>query len=129
MTIQKWAHPDTLEGGLLSLKNNTNRIVLISAYAKGDSYATVMGNKLAEAAMTPADFALSTIGDGARRVTSAAKTSSATATVVGADLGFAWVDTATQRVLYVTDESTDMPVTAGNGINFPALSYTSSQPQ
>lgn len=129
MTIQKWAHPDTLDGGLASLKNNTNRIVLISAYAKGDSYATVMGNKLAEAAMTPADFVLSTVGDGNRRVTSAAKSSTATATVVGADLGFAWVDTASQRVLYVTDESTDMPVTSGNGINFPALSYTSNQPQ
>lgn len=128
MTIQKWAHQDTLDGGPASLKANVNRIVLISAYAKGDSYATVMGNKLAEAVMAPADFALSTVGDGNRRVTSAAKSSTATATVVGADLGFAWVDTATQRVLYVTDESSDMPVTSGNGINFPPLSYTSNQP-
>ena len=129
MTIKKWAHQDTLEGGLLSLKNNTDLIVLISGFTAGDSYAAVMVAKLAEAAMVPADFTLSTVGEGNRRVTSAAKSSTATGTVVGADLGFAWVDTRTQRVLYVTDESTDMPVTSGNGINFPPLSYTSNQPQ
>lgn len=128
MAIQKWAHPDTLDGGPLSLKNNTDRIILIAGYTKGESYAAVMARKLAEAAMVPADFALSTVGDGNRRVTSAAKASTASASVVGADLGFAWVDTQTQRVLYVTDESTDMPVTSGNGINVPALSYTSNQP-
>jgi len=129
MTIQKWAHPDTLDGGLAAIKNNVNRIVLISAYAKGDSYAAVMGNKLGEAVMAPSDFTLSTVGDGNRRVTSAAKSGPATATVVGADLGFAWVDTVAQRVMYVTDELSDMPVTSGNVINFPALSYTSNQPQ
>lgn len=34
----------------------------------------------------------------------------------------------TSEVIYVTDETTDTVVSAGNTINWPALTYTSGQP-
>lgn len=123
----KHAHPDLLDNGPAYLKANVTRIALISAYAKNDSYATVAGRILAEIAASAAEFPLTTVGDD-RRVTSPAKTATASATVAaGQDLHFAFL-TADNRVLYVTDETTDMAVTSGNSINFPALPYTSKYP-
>jgi hypothetical protein len=123
----KWAHADTLDNGPVHLKANTAKIVLIKAYAAGDSYVTVTGNQLAEAATVAGDFTLAANGSN-RRLTSAAKSGPATATVAaGLDLHFAFLS-ADSRVLYVTDETTDMAVTSGNTINFPALQYNASQP-
>ncbi|WP_312548169.1 hypothetical protein [Massilia sp.] len=128
----KHAHPDLLDNGLAHMKANVNRIALISNYAKGDSYATVVARILAQIATTTAEFTLDSVGDD-RRLTSPAKQANATATIAARttdpnnDLHFAFL-TADNRVLYVTDETTDMAVTSGNGINFPALPYTSKYP-
>lgn len=43
------------------------------------------------------------------------------------DLHYAFTDGAA-KVLYVTDETTNQVVTSGNPINFPQLTYNSSQP-
>lgn len=123
----KYAHPDLLDNGLNHLKNNATKILLISSYVAGDSYATVVAAKLAEAALAPGDFTVADNGTG-RKVTSAAKAANATATVAaGQDLHFAFTDGAA-KVLYVTDETTDMAITAGNPVNFPTLTYNSGQP-
>jgi len=123
----KHAHTDLLDNGPAHMKANVNRIALISAYAKNDSYATVAGRILAQIATTAAEFTLASVGDD-RVCTSPAKQANATATVAaGNDLHFAFL-TSDNRVLYVTDETSDMAVTAGNGINFPALPYTSKYP-
>lgn len=127
MTIARHAHPDLLDNGCAYLKSTATRILLVSAYTKNDSYATVNANKLAEAAITSADFTLSSVGDDRRCTFNGKSGATATGTITGADLAFAFVS-ADNRVLYVTDESSDMPVTSGNTINFPALSYTSKYP-
>lgn len=123
----KHAHTDLLDNGPAHMKANVSRIALISGYAKGDSFATVVSKILAEIATAPGEFTLASMGDD-RRVISPAKPATASATVAaGLDLHFAFL-TADNRVLYVTDETTDMAVTAGNTINFPALPYTSKYP-
>lgn len=126
--MAKWVHADVLDGGLNAIKNNATKMMLISAYAAGDSYATVTGNKLAEVTMASGDFTLASSGSN-RTVTSASgKSANATASAAGgSNLHIAFTD-GSAKVLWVTDETTDQAITSGNPVDFPALTYTSNQP-
>jgi hypothetical protein len=127
--MAKYAHADVLDNGIAYIKANCNKMILINGFSS--SYATVNGaNKVAEVAMATGDFTLAGADGAARVMTVAAKsnvTSSASATGTP-DLHVAFVDTVTSKVLYVTDETTNQPVTAPNPINFPSLTYTCGQP-
>lgn len=126
--MAKFAHADVLDGGLNAIKNGAIRMLLIKTYAAGDSYATVNGNKIAEAEMTSADFTLSGAAGAARALTAAAKSSTASANSGATpDLHIAFTDNSS-KVLWVTDETSDQVITSGNTINFPSLTYTSNQP-
>lgn len=125
--MAKHVHADVLDGGLNAIKNAAVKMLLISAYAAGDSYATVTGNKLAEATVAAGDFTLASAGNN-RTLTSATKTANATASAAGTpDLHIAFTDGAA-KVLWVTDETSNQAITSGNPVDFPALVYTSNQP-
>lgn len=125
--MPKWVAAAVLDNGLNHLKNNATRYCLIKAYAAGDSYATVAGNIIAEAAMTAADYVLSSVGSD-RRITIASKTPNATApSGATPNLHLAHIDAA-NNVLYVTDETTDQVVSSGNPVQLPSTTYTSAQP-
>ncbi len=128
--MPKYAHPDVLDQGLNEIRNSANQQHLIRAYAFGDSYATVVGNSVASVSMIPADYTLANGSGGARTLTTAANKSANAAQASGAspNLHFAFIDTATSRVLWVTDETTDQVIASGNPVTFPQLVYTSNQP-
>ena len=127
--MAKWAHADFLDGGFVAFKAAVNKLILLKAYTAGDSYATVnTTNNIGEVAVASGDF---TVGSsGADRVmTSATKSAPATANSGATpNLHFAFVDTVNSKVLWVTDETSDQVITAGNTLNFPALSFTAAQP-
>ena len=124
--MAKQVHQDVHDNGLNAIKTGAIRLLLISAYAPGDSYATVTGNKVAEVTVANGDFTFS--GTTNRTLTSAAKTGPATANSTGGnDLHFAFTN-GVDKVLWVTDETTNQAVTSGNNVNFPALTLTSNQP-
>lgn len=126
--MAKWVRSGVLDNGLNDIKNTATRMILISAYSAGDSYATVQANKLAEATMTSTDFVLSSSGNNRLITTAAGKSGTATATAGGTpDLHIAFTD-GTANVIWVTDETTNQPITSGNTVNFPQLVYTSNQP-
>ncbi len=58
-----FAHADVLENGPAYVKANATKIMLISAYTFGDSYATVDAAKLSEAAVTTANWTWSASGN------------------------------------------------------------------
>lgn len=125
--MAKFSSPNFLDGGLNYLKNTATKLLLIKAYAVGDSYATVTGNKLAEVTMASGDFTLSS-SSLSRLVTTAAKSGAATASSgASPNLHFAFTD-GTGEVIWVTDETSDQVITAGNTVNIPALTYTVNQP-
>lgn len=129
--MAKWVRSGVLDNGLNDIKNNVTRMVLLSAYAAGDSAATVNANTLAYATMTSADFTLSSSGLNRLLTVASGKTATATATIGGTpDLHIAFTDgtTTATNVIWVTDETTNQPITTGNTINFPAPVYTSNQP-
>lgn len=126
--MAKWARSGVLDNGLNDIKNNATVMMLISAYSAGDSYATVVANNLAEASMTGTDFTLGSSGSSRTLTTAAGKSATATASASGTpDLHIAFTD-GSANVIWVTDETTNQPITSGNVINFPQLVYTSNQP-
>jgi hypothetical protein len=60
--MTKWAHSDTLDGGLTSIKTNATRMLLITNYSAADSYATVTAAAIASVTMASGDYTLSTSG-------------------------------------------------------------------
>lgn len=124
--MAKWAHADVLDGGLNAIKTGATKMMLIKAYAAGDSYATVIGNMSSQVTMASTDFTISTSGSN-RVLTTATK--SATASAVGGtgDHHIAFTD-GSAKVLWVTDETGEAAVAVSDTTNFPALTYTSNQP-
>lgn len=127
--MAKWVRAGVLDDGLNDIKNNATRMLLIKNYTAGDSYATVVANKLAEATMASGDYTLGNGASSSRTLTTAAgKTAAATASsIVTDDLHFAFTD-GTANVIWVTDETSDQVITSGNTVAFPQLVLTSSQP-
>ncbi|CAB4134022.1 hypothetical protein UFOVP273_4 [uncultured Caudovirales phage] len=126
--MAKWVNSSVLDNGLNQIKNNATKMILISAYTAGDSYATVTGNALATVTMTGTDYTLSSSASNRVLTVAASKTATATATASGTpDLHIAFTD-GTANVLWVTDETTNQPITSGNIVSFPSVTYTSNQP-
>jgi hypothetical protein len=124
--MAKWVHQDVLDGGLNAIKNGATRMLLLKAYTLGDSYATVVGNAVASATMTSADYTISSSGSN-RVVTNATKSATASAAGDVGDSHIAHTD-GSSKVLWVTDETGETAVAAGDTVNFPALTYTALQP-
>lgn len=126
--MAKYAHADVLDGGLNAIKNSATRMLLLKAYAAGDSYATVTANAICTIAMVSGDYTLSGADNAPRVLAVAAKSGAASASSGPTpNLHIAFTDNV-GKVLWVTDETSDQVVTSGNAINFPSLTYTSSQP-
>lgn len=124
--MSKFAHSDVLDGGPLVIKNSATKMLLISGYTLGDSYANVQAAKLAEVTMTSSDFGLS--GSSNRTLTVASgKTAALTAAATGSDAHVAFTD-GVSRVLWVTDETGNPTASIGATYNFAAPTYTSAQP-
>lgn len=124
--MAKWAHTDLLDNGPAYLRANATRWLLVKDYAAGDSYATVQGNKLAEATISTADFTLASSGNN-RQLTLAAKAGITASTSGTGNLHFVLTD-GTSKVLYAVDETSDAAIANGAVLNFPALTLLANQP-
>lgn len=126
--MAKYVHADVLDGGLNAIKNGAIRMLLLKAYSAADSYATVTGNAICTVTMASGDYTLSGADNAPRVCTTATKSGTASANSGATpNLHIAFTDNSS-KVLWVTDETSDQVVTSGNTVNFPALTYTSSQP-
>lgn len=125
----KWASSTVLDGGLNFIKSNATRMILISAYTAGDSYATVIANTLATVTMVNGDYTIDSVGSNRRLTVAGGKSATATASASGTpDLHIAFTD-GTANVLWVTDETSNQAITLNNTINFPTgITYVSNQP-
>lgn len=126
--MPRYRHPDALDNGIAYIRSNATRLVLISSYSVGDSYATVVSRILAEADVTTADMTLGSSGNN-RTLTIAGKTdSSANANGGGADSHVALLDDINSKVLEVTEESAAQSIVAGNPVNIGGFVITAQQP-
>ena len=126
--MARWASAAFLDGGLDYLIANATRMMLIKAYTVGDNYATVLGNRVAEATMASGDYTKSSSGLNRLVTTAAGKSGTASAdTGLTPDCHIAFTN-GSNAVIYVTYETTNQVVITGNTVNFPQLTYRSDQP-
>ena len=126
--MAKWVRSGVLDNGLNDIKTNATHMLLIKAYTLADSYATVVGNIVADVTMVSGDYTLANSGSNRTLTTASGKSATASAgSGAGPNLHFAFTD-GTANVIWVTDETSDQVVTSGNTVNFPQLVYTSNQP-
>ena len=123
----KFAHADVQDGTLLAIKNGATRMLLVSAYAAGDSYATVQANKLCEMVMAPADYTISSSATSRVLSVASGKQAALTAAATGSDAHLVFTDGAA-RVLWVTDETGNPTGAVGAIYTFPAPTFTCPQP-
>lgn len=124
-----FAHADVLENGPAYVKANATKILLISAYTFGDSFATVDAAKLSEAAVTTANWTWSASGnDRVLTSTDNLTGSVAAASAAGPSNHYAVVDATNSKVLYVTEEGSDQPITSGNPITLKSVVIKATQP-
>jgi hypothetical protein len=76
--MTKQLHADVLDGSLNAIRNVATKMMLISGYNAGDSYATVTAAALATVTVAPTDFTLASAGSN-RTLTTATKSATATA--------------------------------------------------
>ena len=126
--MAKWVRSGVLDNGLNDIKTNATHMLLIKAYSAGDSYATVVGNIVADVTMTSGDYTLGSSGSNRTLTTASGKSATASAGSGAApNLHIAFTD-GTANVIWVTDETSDQVVTSGNTVNFASIVYTSNQP-
>jgi hypothetical protein len=126
--MARYEHPDALDNGLAYIRSNADKLVLISTYTFGDSYATVVANLLAEADIDSSDMTLGDSGDN-RTLTIAGQTdASANASGGGADSHVALLDAGASKVLWVTEENEAQSIVAGNPVAIGGFVITKSQP-
>lgn len=121
----KLVHDDVLDGALGIVRNNATKMVACSA--EPASYSAANGGlKLAEAAMSAADFTLGNGVQSGRRVVVAEK-SGVAVTASGTANHVALLDAANGRVLYVTT-CTAQSLTAGQTVTFGSWDVEISDP-
>ena len=101
---------------------NGQRMMAISAYTFGDTYATVVAASLADVALAPADFTKADGTTSGRKTTVGAK-SAVPVDATGTATHVAIVDDTNTRVIAVTT-CTSQALTSGNTVNFPAWTVT-----
>src|SRR5574337_251868 len=134
--MAKWLHSDVLDNGVVYIKTNCNKVLLLKNYTAGDSYATVTGGtvKVAEATLVTGDFTLANGASSSRTLTAGINGKSGGNALINTvndtdNLHIAFVDTVNSKVLWVTDESTDQSITAGTPVTFASSPvHTSNQP-
>lgn len=130
--MAQYAHSSVLDGGLDAIRYGATKMLLITSYTAGESYAAVVAKKICEVTMDATDPTTDyTIAgaDGAARVLTVVAKSGTASAPSGAtpDLHIAFTN-GVDKVLWVTGETSDQVVTAGNTVNFPSVTYTSNQP-
>ena len=128
--MPKYLHPDVLDNGLQHIigqaAGNVD-MLLIDGYSQGDAYATVDAAKVMTINLVAGDFSLGNQGTG-RKLTVAQKNGSASADAPAPDLHVAIVDVTNTKVLAVTDETGDDPVSISDPLTIPTFDIRMNQP-
>ncbi len=127
----KLFHNDVFDFGLDAVKTNGNKLVLCkqppTTFVEANNLASDVpaGFKIAEVALVPADLVIADRTGGGREITVAAKpgVNALDNSLATDDLHIAILDATNSKLMVVTDETTDQPVTSGNQVNLPTFKF------
>lgn len=119
--------PDATIDSMFDYIDQANVMHVLSAYTADSTYATVVGNSLAQIAVAPdTDFTKAAGDTSGRKVTVAAK-NGVSVTTTGTATHIALVRSTDSTVRYVTT-CTSQPLTSGNTVNIPAWKIEVTDP-
>lgn len=121
--------PDATLDAALDYIGGSNVMHALSAYTPGDSYATVVGNSLADVAMAGGDFTVADgdAGDGNGRKNTVGAKNDVEVDANGDADHVALVNSGDSSVRYVTTCATQA-LTSGNTVNFPSWKVQIADP-
>lgn len=123
----KYIHPDVLDNGLLHLRANAVRALLLSSYTAGMTYAQAVLAALASGTISSVDFAISDDGAGRKLVFSGANVVAMKSRIGGDPMHVALTD-GTGRLLLVDSETSGTSIVVGKTYSIPAITYAVQQP-
>lgn len=120
----------SLDAMLNDIKTRANggNIELVTSYAQGEDYATVVGRTVATAAITSGDFTgPETHNTNDRRLVFNGASTTASGDATSPDLHMV-ITNGTDTILAVSDESTNQDIVSGNTVNFGTFQIRALQP-
>ncbi len=127
-----YVHSDVLDNGLNYIINNCNKVIITDSFTTTYSIVTSTA-KISESNLYPTDFILSG-GDGENRTITILLEGKSGGRAIkslvdGSSMHIVLASSTQGKVLYVTEELTNINITLGNIIQFTSnISYTLSQP-
>lgn len=122
-------NPNVLDKGLEHIVDNCDEMRVVSAYAVGDTYATVVANTVCLIAIAALDLVLGDQGVNGRQITVGAQSGVANADSGAVpDLHVALCISVATEVSGVSDETTDQEIVTGNPINVASFTMKQNQP-
>lgn len=124
-----WFDSSVEDAALNVIKTTSTAIHLLTTYTDGDPYATVIANSKGSVVVSSADMTLANGGTGARKLSTANKSITPSASIgQGASAFVAWVDATNSRVCAVAPCSINEAFSNGTPYPFVFGDITINQP-
>lgn len=124
-----WYSKNALDAELDYIRQNAESIRLVNSFDPAiDTYASVVSNSVAAAAIGPSDFGDSADNGYSRRMSFNGKDGTATANDTNGNLYMVILDVNGTDILAVTDETSDGDVVNGADVEFPTFYMQADQP-
>lgn len=124
----KFIHPDVIDNGLLHLRANAARALLLPDYALDMTYAQAVASALASGSISSLNFTLADEGAG-RKITFNGIDAVATKSNPGASTMHIALTDGSSRLLLVDVETSSPPIVIGKTYAIPEITYAVQQPE
>lgn len=116
-----------LDAMLEVVRTGATNILLVTSYAQGENYATVVGRSVADATINTGNFTGPASSGNNRILTFTGASATASGNASTPDLHMV-ITNGTDTLLAVSDESTDQDIVSGNTVNFGSFEIRALQP-
>lgn len=124
----KYVHPDILDNGLAYLRSNATRALLLPTYVPGMSYGQAVATAALSATISESSFALSNEGTGRKVVFGGAEALASANIAPNTGARHVAYTDGTNRVLWVDEETSKMPIITGQSYRLPVQLLIFAQP-
>lgn len=116
-----------LDAMLEVVRTNSTQIDLVTSYAQGEDYATVIGRSVASATINTGNFSGPADSGFNRILTFTGASATADGNASTPDLHMV-LSNGSSTIYAVSDESTDQDIVSGNTVNFGSFEIRALQP-
>jgi hypothetical protein len=127
--IDNTAGTGGLDALLDTVSSRAAKILLVTSFTPGETYATVVGRSVGEAAITSGDFSGPVAHNtNDRKITFTGASGTASQPATGPHDLHMVITNGTDTLLAISDETSDQDIVSGNTINWPSFEIRALQP-